>query len=216
MYGVSKALTNDTLRRHRFLRPAVSGVLRNDIVVPVQAEKTGKKVKLPLRLACVGVLEPRKNQRFLLDVMKNMPAEKARLYLYGTGPDEALLKERVKKENLSDRVHFMGWVPSDNIWPNVDLLLMPSLHEGAPNAVLEALGAGVPVLASDIPEHGEVLPVRFLLPLNDVRTWSDWLVDVVRFPVELRDVFQKCQEKIRGEKLVFDWEGKVSELVISE
>ena len=191
-------------------------MLRNDIVVPVRWKKTGKKVKLPLRLACVGVLEPRKNQRFLLEVIKDIPSDKAQLYLYGTGPDKDLLKKKVAAENLTDRVHFMGWVPSEEIWSNVDLLLMPSLHEGAPNAVLEAMGYGVPVLASDIPEHRELISTRYLLPFDDIQYWFSRVVDAIRSPAGLGYFFRECQEKMRGATLVFDWESEVNELVISE
>ena len=209
MYAVSETLKNAVNERHRLLKPALSEMLRNEIpmLLPDAAKRT-REMGLPLRAACVGVLEPRKNQRFLLDVFKKIKAEQAQLYLYGTGPDEQLLRERVRQEHLTDRVHFMGWVPSENIWPDVDLLLMPSLHEGAPNAVLEALGWGVPVLASDIPEHGEILPEHSLLPMRNIDKWLYFFSSEMKL-IELRE-----QQNNSVDLLKFTWQEKFCENII--
>ncbi len=170
-------------------------------------------IHLPLRAACVGVLEPRKNQRFLLDVFKEIAAEQAQLYLYGAGPDEQLLRERVRQEKLTDRVHFMGWIPSEHIWPEIDLLLMPSLHEGAPNAVLEALGYGIPVLASDIPEHREILPGKCLVTLGDTVGWKERIEFFVGEPDEqLREVVREQEEA--AYRLRFDWDEEFVKCVV--
>ncbi len=214
MYGVSKELTERTLARHKILLPAKDGVLRNDISKS-QEVKVGKKTfQYPLHLACVGVLEPRKNQRFLLEVMKEISSEKAQLYLYGTGPDEDILRKKVAEENLTDRVRFMGWVPADKIWPNVDLLLMPSLHEGAPNAVLEALGQGVPVLASNIPEHMEILPKSCLVVVDSSYTLNCKIEQFVSNPLGLAERFAEQNEC--AEILQFDWDFKIVELITAE
>lgn len=212
MYGVSESLTNKTLAQHKYFKPAQSGVLRNDIIVSPCLGKKTKMTQLPLRLACVGVLEPRKNQKLLLGMMKGVNAKHAQLYLYGVGPDEGVLKEIVKKEKITDRVHFMGWLSAEKIWPEIDLLLMPSLHEGAPNSILEALGYSVPVLASDIPEHAEILPSIDLLPVNQSREWGEF-IDQKRSV--LHDKLQEIAKRQSAscEKLSFNWENKFIELV---
>jgi len=209
MYAVSETLKNAVNERHRLLKPALSGVLRNEIPTPLPSTaKRTREMRRPLRAACVGVLEPRKNQHFLLDVFKQIAAEQAQLYLYGTGPDEQLLQERVQRENMIDRVHFMGWVPSESIWPNIDLLLMPSLHEGAPNAVLEALGHGLPVLASDIIEHAELLPTEYLCLLGNGNI-AHWKEKISFFTNEqLYDRLRKrvLEQAVTTDKLKFDWD----------
>jgi glycosyltransferase involved in cell wall biosynthesis len=172
MYGVSESLVNATRGRHRVMLPAQSGLLRNEIEQIYRKEKS-KKVQLPLRLGCVGVLEARKNQKLLLKVMEEINKDQAQLFLYGTGPDEPVLRAFVQEKELLDRIHFMGWVPADRIWDRVDVLLMPSLHEGAPNSVLEALAAGVVVLASDISEHAEILAKGNLIPLSGAAEWRE-------------------------------------------
>ncbi|MCI5122712.1 MAG: glycosyltransferase, partial [Candidatus Electrothrix sp. AUS4] len=172
MYGVSQTLTDAVQNRHSILVPKSAGLLRNEIPQLSYTKERDRWVVnypslQPVRGACVGVLEERKNQLFLLKVFEHIQAEQMQLFLYGTGPDEELLQHFVMKRNITDQVIFKGWVQAEQIWPEINLLLMPSQHEGAPNAVLEALATGTPVLASDIQEHREILPPICLLPLAD-------------------------------------------------
>ncbi len=202
LYGVSETLVNKTLSRHKVFKPLTSGVFRNDI--PQYTAIPEKIKKTPLRLACVGVLEVRKNQRFLLEVMEEIKKEQAQLYIYGIGPDEQYLKKMVEKRKLTDRVWFMGWVPSNKIWPSTDMLLMPSLHEGAPNAVLEALSNHVPVLASNIVEHAEILPSEDLLPIGQSREWVRFLnTEKIVLIAEIEKIANR--QCVSCRKLVFNW-----------
>lgn len=204
LYGVSETLTEKTVIRHNFLRPLTSGVLRNDIVVSrIGTTKRKTRIHLPLHLACVGVLEPRKNQQFLLDVMEHVDKKQAQLFLYGVGPDEQLLKNIVVERKLTAKVHFMGWVDAAKIWPAVDLLLMPSLHEGAPNAILEALGQGVPVIASDIPEHNEILPQSCLVAINTVKFLVERICFISGSVENLARIVEHQEPCVQ--QLDFDW-----------
>ena len=204
MYGVSRILTNKVSTRHVFLQPKKIGILRNDI--PQYAViKRAKCIQFPLRVASVGMLEPGKNQRFLINIFKKIPREKAHLYLYGTGPDEKSLQKVVQQEKMSDQIHFMGWVQPEYIWPEVDLLLMPSLHEGAPNAVLEALGHEIAVLASNIPEHAEILPMKYLCSLDDIKEWEKRIKSFIDSSDARMQEFVREQKAVT-QQLTFDWE----------
>lgn len=213
LYGVSETLTNKTIARHGFFKPSTSGVLRNDIAQHSAVSEKTRMIHAPFRLACVGILEPRKNQRFLLKLMEKIKAYQAQLYLYGIGPDEKLIKEIIKNENLIDRVHCMGWIAAEKIWHEVDLLLMPSLHEGAPNAVLEALGNGVPVLVSDIPEHAEILPKKYLFPLGNPLKWKAIIAEIINNP-ESKSQELVYEQRNSVQHLMFDWEQEVVEKIL--
>lgn len=212
LYGVSETLTHQVIARHRFLAPLISGVLRND--VPKKSNHFNRrKVSLPLHFGCVGVLARGKNQIFLLEVMEKIPKGQAELFLYGVGCDESFLLKKVQEKNLIDRVHFMGWVDSDDIWPNIDLLLMPSLHEGAPNAVLEAIGYGVPILASNIPEHTEILPGKDLLPLGKEYNWTHRLKQIIDDPQNQLNILT-CNQKIQLRQLQFPWDRQINAIIV--
>lgn len=81
-----------------------------------------------------------------------------RLVLVGAGPLEEALSLRVSEEGLTDRVTFAGRrddVP--DILTAADLLILPSESETAPLTVLEAMAAGLPVIATDVGGVGEAV-----------------------------------------------------------
>ena len=78
--------------------------------------------------------------------------------LFGEGPDEQALRQRIDTEGLASHIHFMGTVP--DIIPylyQADLCVLPSLWEGQPNILLEAMAAGCPVVATRIPGSDELV-----------------------------------------------------------
>lgn len=213
MYGVSQTLTDAVQNRHSILVPQSTSLLRNEIPSIFWKKKQDNQLSLRrLRVACVGVLEKRKNQLFLLKVFEHLTAEQMQLFLYGTGPDEALLQHIVKKKNIADRAIFKGWVQAEQIWSETNLLLMPSQHEGAPNAVLEALATGTPVLASDIPEHREILPPVCLLPLTDEKAWIKKIQEIAINPEAELNRLIVAQDSA-SKHLRFDWDEKIVQCI---
>ncbi len=165
-------------------------------------------------MACVGVLDKGKNQLFLLDIMKNIGKDQAQLSFYGSGPLAAKIQHRINTLGLGDSVFLMGWVNQEDLWPQVDLLLMPSVHEGAPNAVLEALARNIPVLASDIPEHREILPEGSLIPLDDAALWIEQIQALLTKPERgLAELAQK-QSNCAG-RFIFNWDQQVCACIVA-
>jgi len=206
LYCVSQTLCDTVSERHRWTHPASSGVLRNNVT----ESATHKTIKhnSPLRFACVGVFEKRKNQALLLGLFSRMKTENIHLYLYGTGTDEDDLRQRAEELSINNMVSFMGWVARERLWCDVDVLLFPSLHEGAPNAVLEALGHHIPVIASDIPEHREILPSSTLLPLDSIDVWSEKINEILIDPGTTLEALRKSQREAT-QQLIFDWDAKI-------
>jgi glycosyltransferase involved in cell wall biosynthesis len=76
----------------------------------------------------------------------------ATLAFVGDGPDRARLARLADHEGVGERVLFEGYRPDPERWfATIDVLVRPSLTEGMPLGLLEAMAAGVPVVASDIP-----------------------------------------------------------------
>ena len=136
------------------------------------------------------------------------------LYLYGTGPDEDDLRQRTEELHVSPIVSFMGWVERKKLWSNIDILLFPSLHEGAPNAVLEALGHHIPVIASDIPEHREILPLICLVSLSDLVAWKKTITNLFSNPEIEREKLIKAQQD-SVDLLCFDWNEKICSMILN-
>jgi len=80
------------------------------------------------------------------------------LHIVGVGPRETELRALAKASGVTDRVHFLGF--RRNIYDYIahcNLLLMPSLHEGLPYTLLEAMALGIPIVASRVGGLAEVI-----------------------------------------------------------
>lgn len=83
-----------------------------------------------------------------------------RLVLLGDGRRRTALEERARELGISDRVDFRGEVGREEVYRQLarsDVFVVPSLSEGFCNAAVEAMAAGLPVLASDVPALREVV-----------------------------------------------------------
>jgi glycosyltransferase involved in cell wall biosynthesis len=127
------------------------------------AKKLGLDPQRP-RILFVGVFLPVKNLFTLLDAFAHVRAngfEQTELILAGTGPLEPRLKRRMAELHTENAVRMTGQlIPHDEIpcWMNAsDLLCLPSLNEGVPNVILEALACGLPIVASSVGGIPEVV-----------------------------------------------------------
>jgi glycosyltransferase involved in cell wall biosynthesis len=108
-----------------------------------------------LHLVTVGRLAPQKGHDILLHALKDVVHAhgwSAHLTILGQGPLDQELQRLAATLGLADRVAFLGY--QANPYPYIqqaDLFVLPSRYEGLPNALIEALALGTPVLAADCP-----------------------------------------------------------------
>ena len=110
------------------------------------------------RILHVGRLSAQKNHEALLKSLQQMSG--AYLVLVGDGELRGTLEQQVRSMGLADRVHFLGEVTPEEVRAvmNVcDLFMFPSVYEAMRMALIEAMAAGMPIVASDIPANREVL-----------------------------------------------------------
>ncbi len=96
----------------------------------------------------------------LLDALAQMPSgsQQPYLLLVGDGPERLALENRAKGLAIAGRVGFVGFVEDARPFlTRMDLFALPSLHEGVPLALLEAMGAGVPVVAAAVGGIPEII-----------------------------------------------------------
>lgn len=113
-------------------------------------------------IGCIGTYEERKGQTVLLESMKDLvngALPNAHLVLVGEGPDELMLKEKVKEFGLSDNVSFFEFTREPvYIFERIDILVLASLYkEGLPNVLLEAMSMAIPVVSSRMAGVPEVV-----------------------------------------------------------
>ncbi|MDS0297344.1 glycosyltransferase family 4 protein [Halogeometricum sp. S1BR25-6] len=120
-------------------------------VTPAEVDRRARRE--PFRVAFVGNLVPRKGVLTLLDSLAGLD-EPWRATLVGGHPDETHLRrvrERIRRRGLGDRVRITGSLPTEEtaaVLRESHVFAMPSAHEGFGIAYLEAMGFGLPVVAS--------------------------------------------------------------------
>ncbi len=119
--------------------------------------------RTPLTLLFVGRLHMQKGLDTLLRAFAEVPANLragCRLILVGDGPERHPLQELANHLDLSHLIEFRGWVDRDKIagvYASADIFVFPSRDEGMPNAVLEAMAAGLPIIGTRISGSEELV-----------------------------------------------------------
>jgi glycosyltransferase involved in cell wall biosynthesis len=133
---------------------------------------------------CVANLRFSKGQRFLLDAVATLQRHglASTLVLVGEGPERAGLKRLA--DQLGIDVRFLGArTDVEGLMARADAVVLPSLHEGMSNAVMEAMAAGRPVVATDVGGTGELLRGRgVLVPPADADALADALTRILTDP----------------------------------
>lgn len=105
-----------------------------------------------LLLCAVGRLVKDKGHDYLIEALARGGArERLHLALVGEGPYEAELRAMAARHDLEDRVHFLGF-RSDviSVLKDVDVVALPSLEEGVPVVLLEAMACRKPIVATTV------------------------------------------------------------------
>lgn len=143
----------------------------------------------------VGSFEKRKGQKILIDSFKDVISEfpDAKLMFVGDGPDEELLKARVKEYDLQESVKFFPFTREPQyVYGRIDLLVLSSLYkEGLPNVLLESLAMGIPVIASDIAGIPEIVieeKTGYLVKPGDKKQLTDSIIKMVSDIEKMREM----------------------------
>lgn len=107
------------------------------------------------QIIAVGRLSPEKGQAGLLQAFAEVVREglDANLVLVGDGPDGAALRALAEKLSLFDRITFAGRCSEEETLKRIaasDILVLSSFMEGLPIVLMEAMAAGIPVIASGV------------------------------------------------------------------
>jgi glycosyltransferase involved in cell wall biosynthesis len=165
------------------------------------------KINLPkfknVSIGIIGRLEPVKGHTFLLKALKILKDShnfEPDVYIAGTGRLENQLISYVTNNSLK-KIHFLGRVNSPEFLKKIDILVVPSLHEGFCLAALEGLFAGRIVIASDIDAIKEFIDDNqngLLFSKGDTKALSNNLYRVLtedKFADGLRNKTKKWAEK---------------------
>lgn len=150
-----------------------------------------RKLRLPLHVpivAAVGRPRPVKGYSYLIEAWRQISVQfpQAHLVFLGDGPDRTQLAQMVMEYGLDASVLFLGdWDNIPHLLPAFDLFALPSLHEGMSNAALEAMTAGLPVVATAVGGTPEIViheQTGVLVPSANVDALAEGLLQLLADP----------------------------------
>lgn len=178
--GVSRAVA-----QHYERNVGVRGVIVVPNAVPsAQVQASRPSVAPPGRLLGVHVarLSDEKGHAILFEALGRMPADmRPFVCLVGDGPLRSRLEGLARELGLVNDVAFLGRLPPEatrSVLAAADIALLPSVQEGSPLAMIEALAAGKPLVASavgGIPEVVREGETGLLVPPGDAAALADAL-----------------------------------------
>lgn len=168
---------------HRFAAPPQARVVYNG-VRDVAENLRARPAAEPVRLVCVARFDAPKDHGTLLDAVARLAALDWQLDLVGEGPLEAAIRARAARLGIAARVHFLGYLPdAAPALARAQIFVLPSRSEAFPRSVLEAMRAGLPVMASAVGGLAEAVDNKVngvLVPHSDAGALSAALGELIR------------------------------------
>lgn len=168
-------------------------------------------------LLFVGTLIPVKGLSYLIQaiyILVSKGYENINLILVGDGEDRQYLKELTEKLNLSQNVNFVGQVPNDNIPYYMmcsDIFVLPSISEGLPLVILEAMASGLPIITTNVRGLPEIVIDRENGLLVDSKSTND-LADKILEMIYDDELRGKIGKNNLEKSLSYSWDTITDEL----
>lgn len=151
-------------------------------------DKKSKKAELGLNsddivLFSVGELNHNKNHELVIKALHEIGDSRIHYLIAGVGVLREYLQDLSEKYGLSNNVHLLGYRKDiSELCQISDLFVFPSLREGLPVSVMEAMASGLPVIASNIRGNRDLVDNDkggILLPVNNAEGWSNAIVYMI-------------------------------------
>ena len=166
----------------------------------------------------VGRLSEEKGLCFLLEAFAGLIRDSvsARLVLIGDGPQRELLEQRVAELDLERQVSLVGFQSQVSPWLAIaDCFVLSSLTEGTPMALLEAMAAGVPVVATEVGGVPDVITSGvngLLVPCANADALRNGMSRIIDHP-ELRDKYRcEARKTVESRYSVQPWCQKILQI----
>jgi len=150
-----------------------------ELFTPREKEKNSNQI------LWIGRFTPGKGVEYLIDafsiLVKDFP--ELRLVMVGKGPSRDAIKQKVANLGLNGSVSIIDFVPNSelpDLYRASDVFVLPSLYEGVPRTILEAMACGVPVVCTELPQLVDIVrSCGLLVPARDVEALADAVARVI-------------------------------------
>ena len=166
----------------------------------------------------VGRLVPLKNLTLLVDAVSRIRATRPSVHLLvvGEGPERARLEQQASARGIADAVTWVGYVPQADTpayYRSADVFALSSDFDNSPNAVLEAMACGLPIVATDVGGVAAFVDANrggALVPKGDAAALAGAAGALVDDPPRARRVGAFNRDRASGE---FSWRASARRLL---
>jgi len=165
-----------------------ASMLNADVTRLASARSTEPRQHPGRRYLAVGRLASQKNFELLIDAFARIATADDRLTIVGEGPRRAAIVRRAERHGVADRIDMPGHLHDlDGHFARADALVLSSDYEGLGIVVIEALAAGLPVVATDCGPNMKFLldGVGRLVPVRDADALAAAMVAVLSDPADV-------------------------------
>jgi glycosyltransferase involved in cell wall biosynthesis len=152
------------------------------------------------------VLTPDKGQHIAIEALEGLPTDLPLLVLGVTPYSEVEYYSKKLRQYADPRVRFLGYVPAEGfkqLLSHALIYLHPLLADGSSPALIQALGMGRCVIASDLPETmGIVGDAGIRFPAGDAFALREKITMLLSHPERIASYEQKARERAKA----FDWD----------
>jgi len=205
--AVSECVKSEILRYDRIPAEKVRVIYNGIDPAESQGKVREEQVKSALGLApqsrilgTIGRMKIQKGQGFLLEAFAGLRRrmDDLSLLIVGDGPLRSDLQEQAEALGIANEVHFAG-ARRDiySLLCIMDLFVFPSLWEGMPTTIVEAMAAEKAVVASDIPPIREIIPspdLGVLVPPGDAKSLEHALEQTLKDKARLQKMGKLARE----------------------
>lgn len=138
-----------------------------------------------VQLLWIGRFIHGKGVDYLIEAFKLLTSKHSdlKLLMIGRGPDKERIKAKIQALKLDRCITIKDFIPNDEIvklYQSCNVFVLPSLEEGVPRTILEAMSCGVPVVCSNLPQLVDIVKDGgFLVPTKDPQALADKLSDIL-------------------------------------
>ena len=178
------------------------------------------------RIAIIAYLVPVKRHDLLFQALqiciKRIP--QISCCVIGDGPERNRLEQMVKDMNLTHKVFFLGErYDVKSLIPKLNLVVSTSDNEGLPMNLLEAMAAGIPVVATDVGGSSDLIETGktgILVKAGDVQEMANGICNVLNNPELANEMGKQGMEKIKEtyslEKIIKIWEKLYEDIFVEQ
>jgi GalNAc-alpha-(1->4)-GalNAc-alpha-(1->3)-diNAcBac-PP-undecaprenol alpha-1,4-N-acetyl-D-galactosaminyltransferase len=175
-----------------------------------------------IKIISLGRLDFQKDHKTLIKafsfVSKQYP--KLQLFIYGQGSEKNNLENLIKFLKLEEKVFLKG-VTSDveSALLEGDIFVFPSMYEGFPNALCEAMSLGLPVIASNCSGNIDIIKDHFngrIFPIGNVEVLANLMIEIIEDSQQRKTIAEnakKISDELNADKILKVWKYLIESLI---